>query len=109
DGLSLNGNYITSLTLLNSPKDRNNNFGVNNNKLTKGKVTVPMSPGATSGTADIPNPISGVIYSASVIPTDAANSMDTVSVSGTTITISRPTPVGVSLPTLVEYYLISSL
>ncbi|EIP0538353.1 hypothetical protein LRO02_004826 [Escherichia coli] len=68
-----------------------------------------MSPGATSGTADIPNPISGVIYSASVIPTDAANSMDTVSVSGTTITISRPTPVGVSLPTLVEYYLISSL
>lgn len=109
DGLSLNGNYITSLTLLNSPKDRNNNFGVNNNKLTRGKVTVPMSSGATSGTADIPNPISGVIYSASVIPTDAANSMDTVSVSGTTITISRPTPVGVSLPTLVEYYLISSL
>ncbi|MFK3711405.1 glycosyl hydrolase family 28-related protein [Leclercia adecarboxylata] len=71
---------------------------------THGYLDVNLSAGASSGSAIIPYAsVSGLKYGVMILHTDISDKSDEVYREGNTITVIRPTPVGVQTSTLVEY------
>lgn len=109
DFLDMSNNYMSNgLTLLNSPVTSSLNMGFNGNVSTRGFINVPISGGGTTGSIGIPSPVPGVVYGVKTICVDSATGKDTASISGTTITVNRPTPVGPAVSSLVEYFIVGN-
>lgn len=77
-----------------------NNTGIPS---TNGMLIVSVSGGATSATATIPNGGGSQFYLVTKLDRDVNASKDTLSVSGTTITLSRPASVTLPVGCYVEY------
>lgn len=108
DGLQMAGNYLTGFSLINSPVGSDLTIGVNNNTITKKLVAVTVPAGATAATYNIPSPISGVVYGVRKVERDVAASKDTVSISGSVISVARPSAVGLAIPCMVEYFILGN-
>lgn len=97
-------NRMAGLTELNKPAGTFNTYRENTGTpALGGKLLVPMAVSATSGTASIPLGSASLTYLVNKLDRNSAGSADTVSVSGTTVTVNRATPVASAIGTYVEY------
>lgn len=98
---------MSGLTELNKPAGTFNTYRENTGTpALGGKVLVPLAVSASSGIASIPLGSASLTYVVNKLDRNIAGANDTVSVSGTTITANRPTPVGSAIGTYVEYFAI---
>ena len=97
-------NRMSGLTELNKPTGTFNTYRENTGTpALGGKLLVPMAVNATSGTASIPLGSAALTYLVNKLDRNSAGAADTVSVSGTTVTVNRATPVASAIGTYVEY------
>lgn len=102
-GVSVTDCYLAGITEVQKPAGRYNTYrGCSGVPSVNGIIDVPIAAGSTIGSTDIPNP-GNLTYRVRSLFSDPASSGDKVSISGVTINISRPIPVGVTLPSMVEY------
>ncbi|EIE5019249.1 endorhamnosidase, partial [Shigella flexneri] len=102
-GVSVTDCYLAGITEVQKPEGRYNTYrGCSGVPSVNGIINVPVAVGATSGSAAIPNP-GNLTYRVRSLFGDPASSGDKVSVSVVTINVTRPSPVGVALPSMVEY------
>jgi hypothetical protein len=98
------GNRISGIQEANKPTGTMHVYSGNTGTpATSGIITVPLAAGATSGSAVIPNGQSTLNYYLTKLDVNASASADFVSLSTTTINISRTSAVGVALSSLVAY------
>jgi hypothetical protein len=95
---------LSGLTELNKPVNTFNTYReCTGTPAVHGKVLVPMASNASSGTLAIPLGSASLTYLVNKLDRNIAGSNDTVSVSGTTITVNRATPVATAIGTYVEF------
>lgn len=70
---------------------------------TDGIVNVPLAGGSGTGTLVIPNGQSSLNYYLTKLDRNVSAAQDILSITATTITVNRPSPVGVALSSLVQF------
>lgn len=102
--LTIHNNYLTSIT--DTFKSAVNSYAGNTGVNTDGIIEVAIPGAGNSGTAVLSSTHPGGTYIVTSYAVDSAASADRASISGSTITVTRPTPVGTAVSSWVKYQLV---
>lgn len=105
---NVDGNRIDGgIDYQNTPKHLGNNWGANQGTSTRGRLLISMPANATSGTVSIPNPIANAKYAIVQQHLDPIDKSDVVSLSGSTITLTRSVPsTAFQIDAIIEYSIV---